>query len=146
MKVILLKDVPSLGKKGDIKDVAEGHAVNFLFPENAAVQATESALAKLKEEKLTAVRKENKAAKAARESAKKLDGFELLMKVKVNDKGGLYGSIGEKEIFAELKKAKFDLTGAKIANKEPIKELGKHELTVEFSGGYEAGVIVELES
>lgn len=146
MKIILLKDIPNLGKKGEVKDVTDGYAINFLFPENAAVQASESGLKKLEEEKRTVIRKENKAARMARQAAKTLDGYELIMKVKVNEKGGMYGSLGEKEIIAELKKAGFDLTGAKISKKESIKELGRYELTAEFPGGYEARIVVELES
>lgn len=146
MKVILLKEVKALGKQGDVVDVTDGHARNFLFPQNLAVSATAEALHKKKtfeEQKQKAAHKE---LTTFGDLAAQLDGYEVMMEGKVSEGGTLYGAISGSQIAAALKKAGFkQIDPSMIQLDEPIKEPGEATAKIVLPHGFEADVRVIVE-
>jgi large subunit ribosomal protein L9 len=145
MKVILTKDVPSLGKEGDLVEVSDGHARNFLFPQNAAVQATPDVLQKLRQKERAQKRQSHKDISAAGELAKKLDGQVVVLKAKVNEGGGLYAAVTEKDIAKALLDAGYKVSAKAVKIDSLIKELGEYKITVELHHGFEAELDVIIE-
>lgn len=145
MKVILLQDVKSLGKRGDLVNVADGYARNFLFPRNLAVEATPGNLAKLEQEKKA---KENKLARQkmeAEELAARIKNLSVTLKVKAGTQGKLYGSINSKNIAEALKEQHgIDLDRRKIQLDEPIKAFGCYEVSIKVHPEVEAKLTVRV--
>jgi large subunit ribosomal protein L9 len=145
MKVIFLKDVPK-GKRGEIKEVADGYARNFLFPQGMALPATPSAT---KEAKLILDKKVEHQTREHEEQSKiaqELEGRELHFKAKAGAKGRLHGSITSSNIAEELSR----LTGLEIDKKrveidEPLHQLGSHEVVINLGAGSEAKITVVIE-
>jgi len=145
MKVIFLKDVPK-GKRGEIKEVADGYARNFLFPKGMALPATPSAT---KEAKLLLDKKVEHQDRQHEEQSKiaqELEGKELHFKAKAGAKGRLHGSITSSNIAEELSR----LTGLEIDKKrveidEPLHQLGSHEVVINLGTGTEAKIQVIIE-
>ena len=131
MKVILLSDVPKVGKKGEIKEVADGYARNFLIARGLAVQesnASKKILEKQNEEAAKLDEQKRKEAKAlGEELAKKI----LIFKVKAKD-GKVSGSISTKQIEEELKKQGIVIDKRKIKDNEPLNALGTYDIRVEL--------------
>ena len=144
MKVILMKDVPKVGLKGETKEVSDGYARSYLFAQNLAVQATAQAVASVKQEKQVAVRKEERGMKEAGQTAKKLEAYQLRLEEKTNESGGLYAAVTAESIAAGLKKAGHKITPAIVDLKEPIKEVGEYEVTLNLPHGFEARISVEI--
>lgn len=133
MQVILFQDVKALGKKGEIVKVNDGYARNFIFPKNLGEEATPAALAKLKgqqkfEEKVAAENLAN-----AKALAEKIEKSEVVLAIKVGEKGKLFGAVSAKEI-AELAKEQcgLELDKKKIVIDEPIKVTGVHQVSVKL--------------
>ncbi|MGM0843358.1 MAG: 50S ribosomal protein L9 [Bacillota bacterium] len=125
MKVIFLKDVKGKGKKGEVKNVADGYAHNFLIKQGLAVEATNSSVSQLEGQK----NKEKKQAQEVLEDAKKLketlEALTVEMKAKAGEGGRLFGSITSKQIGDQLKKThKIKLDKRKIEMNDAIRSLG----------------------
>jgi large subunit ribosomal protein L9 len=142
MKVILLKDIKNLGKEGDVKEVADGYARNFLLPKNLVKIATKKALKELEKEKELEAKKAEKELKAIQGIVSQVDGQEIGISRKLKKDGEIYGSITPHKISQVLKKKGFDVKKAQISFKEPIKKLGEYPITVNFDHGLEAEVKV----
>lgn len=140
MKVILLKDIENIGKKGEVKNVANGYARNFLFPKNLAKIATKEAIGELEKQKELEEKKAEEELKATQEIVKKVDGLEIEMPVKVDEQGKLYGSINEVEISKILTDKRFDIKKKQIKIPQPIKEIGEHQITILFDHNLEAEI------
>lgn len=140
MKVILLQDVEKLGKKFDVKEVADGYARNFLLPKNLVKPATEEALKQLEAEKEAAAKKAEEELKATEEIVERLDNQEIEIIAKIDENGKLYGSLTALKIARVLKDKGFDVSKNQIKLKEPIKEVGEYDMVVEFPHGLEAKV------
>lgn len=146
MKVILLADVKSLGKKNDIVDVADGYAKNGLINKKLAVEATPKALndLKLKKQNNEKVAAENLA--AAKQLAKDLEDKTVIVKIKCGEGGKTFGSITGKEIAEESKKQlKLDIDKKKIVISEPIKAIGNYEVTYKVHPEVSATIKVKVE-
>ncbi len=133
MKVILLQDVKSLGKKGDIVNVNDGYARNFILPKNLGVEANNKNLNELKLQK----RKEDKIAQenldAAKELAEKLQAGKVELSIKVGNGGKVFGSVSSKEIAQAVKEQmSLEIDKKKIQMKEAIKMPGIHEVPVKL--------------
>ena len=145
MKVIFLKDVPK-GKRGEIKEVADGYARNFLFPKGMALPATSSAV---KEAKLLLEKKVEHQAQQQEEQGKiasELEGKELYFKAKAGAKGRLHGSITSANVAEELSR----VTGLEIDKKrvemdEPLHHLGSYEIVINLGTGALAKIKVNVE-
>lgn len=146
MKVILLKEVKTLGKQGAVVNVSDGYALNFLFPQNLAVQATEEAIRRMKEREATAVRHDKKDLAKSAKTAQALEGYELVLKEKVSEGGKLFASVNAKALVAALKKAGFVVSEDKVELDKPIKETGERRVTVGLPHGFEAEIIVRVEA
>jgi large subunit ribosomal protein L9 len=144
MKVILLQDVKTLGKKGDIIDVAEGYARNFLFPQHVAVEASPASVKKVQDKKESEKRQNKKAEKEEKALASKLDGQEVVITASANNKT-LYAAVSAKDISAGLKELGFKVD-PKLIQISTIKEVGTYEALVEFESGFEAVVQVIVEA
>lgn len=131
MKVILLSDVAKVGKKGEIKEVADGYARNFLIARGLAVMesvGSKKILAKQNEE---AARLDEQKRGEALELKKVLEAKTLVFKVKAKD-GKVSGSISSKQIEEELKKQGITIDKRKIRNSEPLNSLGTTDVQIEL--------------
>ena len=102
MKVILLADVKGQGKKGELCNVSDGYARNFLFPKKLAVEADNTALNELKNREQSAAHHKQEEINAAKATASLLDGKTVTVKAKAGSNGKLFGSVTSKEIAAEI--------------------------------------------
>ena len=132
MKVILTKDVQNLGNNGDIKDVADGYARNFLIPEGSAKIATKNTIKQSEEIRTKRAKESEENIKLAEEIVKKIKGFKVNIKVKAENNGKLYAAIKPKEISALLVENGFQVNEDNLVIQSPIKELGDYEVLVEF--------------
>jgi large subunit ribosomal protein L9 len=145
MKVIFLKDVAK-GKRGEIKEVADGYARNFLLPKGMALPATPSAA---KEAKLLLEKKVEHQARQQEEQSKvaeELDGKELHFKAKAGAKGRLHGSITTTSIAEELTRlTDIEIDKKRIELEEPLHHLGDYEVVVNLGSGAQAKIKVFIE-
>jgi len=133
MKVILQEDVKALGKKGQIVEVKEGYARNFLFPKNLAVEATDKNLKELNRQKKIKEQKAEKEFLEAKELAEKIKGITVTLQVKSGENGKLFGAVTSKDIAENLiKKHKLKIDKRKIELKENIKSLGTYEVSIKL--------------
>ncbi len=129
MKVILLEDVKSLGKKGDVVKVSDGYARNMLLPKRLGVEATTKNLNDLKLKKAHEQKLAQNNLEAARDFAKNLEGKEVVLTLKVGEGGKTFGSISAKEISDAAKdQLGITLDKKKLQMESPIKTLGVTEV------------------
>lgn len=130
MKIILLQDVPKLGKKWEVKEVSIGFARNHLFPRRLAKAATPAAVAML-EQKITqdAIEAEQEL-RETQELASRLDGLEVEIPTKLTDKGVSYSSISAQTIADALAALGFRIDKSAIRLAEPIKKIGEYPVTI----------------
>lgn len=131
MKLILTKDVPELGNKGDVVDVADGYGRNYLVPKSFAVKATTGALRQAEAMRLAREEAERKSLEEAQQLAQTLAGSRVVVAARAGDEGKLFGSINANDVAAAI--AKF--TGVEVDRSvvvvvQPIKEIGLHEVTL----------------
>ena len=145
MKVVLLEDVKSLGKKSDVVEVSEGYARNFLIPKKKGVEATAANLNTLKLQKANADKIAAEQLAAAKELAEKIKANDVEVKIKGGEGGKTFGSISGKEI-AEAFKAKtgVDIDKKKIVLAEPIKSFGNFEVPVKLHKDVQAVLKVKV--
>ncbi len=133
MKIILLEDVKTLGKKGEIVNVNDGYARNFILPKKLGMEATTKNLNDLKLKKANEEKVAQKLLEEAQAFAKKLEAGQVVLTIKVGDGGRTFGSISSKEISAALKEQMgYDIDKKKIQIKEAIKALGEHTVPVKL--------------
>lgn len=136
VRVILLQDVKSIGKKGEIVEVSRGYALNYLFPKKLAVEATEKALKELKARSQAQIKKLEREKQAAIEKASRINGRIVKVKKKAGESGKLFGSITPKELSEIISKE----LGIKIDKKQlellsPIKSTGEFSVKVDLGFG-----------
>ena len=141
MKVILLQDIPKLGKKWQIKTVSDGFARNYLFPRGLAKAATEEAVLKLDEKKAAEVVREKQDLSEAQDLASKIDGLEIELPTKVSSKGESYSAITDQIISSTLQGLGYDIDKKGIDLKgQTIKQLGDYAVMVNLRHGLEAEI------
>lgn len=146
MKVILLKDVPGTGKRGEIKQVADGYARNFLLKKQLAEPATDDIIAVLQERNKKQKKNTEKELSVFQKMAERLDGKEVTIAEKTDETGTLYAALSFAKIIQAVKKAHgVSLTEKQLLISSPIKEKGEYAMTVRFGHGIDAelGIIVE---
>ena len=143
MKVILLSDVNKVGKKGDIKEVSDGYARNFLIARGLAVMASSGSKKVLDRQKKEEAELDEKRREEAIELKKLLEEKKLSFKVKARD-GKVSGSVSTKQIEYELKKQGITIDKRKIKDNEPLNELGTYEIRIELYKDVIGKIKVEL--
>ena len=135
MKVVLLKDVPTIGKTGQIKEVPDGYARNYLLKSGLAAPATKEATSVTKSRLDAESKKQAKIDSELATVAKMLDGLTVAIPGKTGAGSKLYGSVTSSDIAAAVQKVSgYDLDKRKIELSEPIRSLGDYNVTVHLSG------------
>ncbi len=145
MQVILQQDVPNLGKKGDLKDVAPGYARNHLFPRGLAVEATPQRLRdwEKRREKEEMIQRQQE--EQARSQAEQLAQKELVFKMPAGEGGRLFGSVTPADISARLSEKGFEVDKKDIEIDGQIKSIGDHAAAVRLYPGIKADLAIRVE-
>ncbi|HSB32746.1 MAG TPA: 50S ribosomal protein L9 [Candidatus Sulfobium mesophilum] len=146
MKVFLKEDVKSLGKMGDVVNVAEGYARNFLLPKKFAVEANPKNLKEFEHNKRIIQEKAAKIKDASKATAEKLSAVTLKIKAKAGEEDKLFGSVTTMDISEAFKAEGFDVDRKKIILAEPIKRLGEYTVEVKVHSEVNASVKVQVVS
>ena len=144
MKVILLQDVKGHGKKGELCNVSDGYARNFLFPKKLAVEADNTALNELKNREQAAAHHKQEEINAAKETAAKLEGKTVTIKAKAGSNGKLFGSVTSKEIASEIAKSLGIEIDRKKMNVADIKNFGEYTAEIKLYTGITAKITVKV--
>lgn len=146
MKVILLKDEKKLGKKGDIVEISEGYARNFVLPKKIAAEATAKNLNDLKLQKAHEAKVAQEQLDAAKALADKLEAKEVVVKIRAGEGGKAFGSVSSKEIAAACKEQHgLDVDKKKIQLQENLKSFGSVEVVVKLHPQVSARLVVKVE-
>ncbi len=147
MKVILLQDVKPHGKKGDVVEINDGYARNYILPKKLGVEANAANANDLKLQKANQEKIAAKQLADAKELAEKLEKIKVVLKIKTGEGGKTFGSITAKEIAAELKKQhNLDIDKKKIVVSDPIKSIGSFSVTVKLHTQVSASLSVNVDS
>lgn len=133
MKIILKKDYIHLGREGEIKEVADGYARNFLIPKGIAIPATEGAIKSLKVSEERRKKKLEQRRKSLEELAKRISQIKLSFSKPKNEDGQMFGSVTKAEILKALKSANIDINKSQLDMPASIKEFGSFEIKVNLS-------------
>jgi large subunit ribosomal protein L9 len=145
MKVILLQDVDNLGKAGDLKDVSDGYARNYLLPKRLAAGATPSLLANHEQRIAAEKRKREKQAEAERQQAERLSSVSLTFKARVGKQGRLYGSITSQDIAEGLRvNENIVIDRRAIVLPDPIRAVGTYQVPVKIASKVEPKITVNV--
>ena len=146
MRVILRREVAGLGRPGDVKDVADGYAQNFLLPRGFAVEATAGEMKVLARARDAKRAKQDRAHADAEEFAKRLSETTLMFRLKAGGQGKTFGSVTSKDVADALKRdLKVDIDKTKIHLPEPLKALGVHKVEIRLLTDVRATVTVAIE-
>lgn len=145
MKVILLQDVKGQGKKGEVKEVNEGYARNFLIKKGLAEEATSTKLNELNQKKSSEAFHKQEEIKAMTALAAELKGKKFALSVKVGQTGKTFGSVTAQDISDSLKVAGYDVDKKKIVIPSPIKQVGEFEVDIKLLEGIATKIVVCVE-
>ena len=147
MKVILIKDIKGTGFAGDIINVSDGYARNFLFPKGLAKEASAQNLNIAKQQQQANEKRRMLERLSAEEAAKRLSGLKVIVKAKCGENGRLFGSITSKEISdAILDQHGIEIEKKRIVMDDNIKELGETKLSIKVFAGISADITVSVEA
>ncbi|MBR3280641.1 MAG: 50S ribosomal protein L9 [Clostridia bacterium] len=147
MKVILLQDIKSVGKKGQVLDASDGYARNFLLPKKMAVIADAANMNALKTKQEANKYKKDMSMAAAKELKEKMKDFELIFKIKAGDNGKIFGSVTSKDIADELNKKYFvEVDKKKVMLDDAIKNLGTYNVEIKLFEGISGTLKVSVEA
>jgi large subunit ribosomal protein L9 len=145
MKVVFLQDVPQVAQAGDVKEVADGHARNYLFPRGLAVLATAAEIKRVETRIRAESRRLDLQLQEAVALAESLQGVSLVFAKRVGSKGNIYGSVSNIAIAQELHRRGFNVDKHLIRLEEPLRKLGTHEVEIELGRGVLARIAVTIE-
>jgi len=146
MKVILTADVKGTGKKGEIKEVSDGFARNFLFKKNLAIEADSVSVNSLNIKKEAEAFHKQEEINRCMEMAKKMNLAEVPVKVKCGASGKIFGSVTSQEIADGLKALGFEVDKKKIVLKEAIKNVGIYRVDVKLLPNISSKIVVKVEA
>ena len=147
MKIVLQEDVKGLGVAGDVKDVADGYARNYLIPRHLAAPATSGALKNVEAQRAAASKRQAQLEAEARALATRLDNTTLTLKARVGGQERLYGSITTADIATALgRELGVPFDRRKLVLEEPIRELGTHTVPVHLARDVTATLTVRVEA
>ncbi len=142
MKVLLCEDVNKLGWLGDVVEVPEGYARNYLLPQRLAKVATEANIKSIAQEKAKRSEQRLQERRRLEKAAQAVNGAEAVVAAKANEQGVLFGSISESMIAANLRAQSFEVADEIVKLPEHIKQLGTHEVTLKFADDVTATIRV----
>ena len=146
MKVLLIKDVKSLGKKGEVKEVKDGYGKNFLVGKGFARHATPEILAQHAQDEIIVAENLEKEVNVLKEVAKQLDKAEIIITKKLGQNGHLFGSVTKDEIAVALKDQHgITIDKKHINEKTAIKTIGEHDLDFKLGHGLHATLHVDVQ-
>jgi large subunit ribosomal protein L9 len=146
MKVVFLQDVPNVAKVGEVKNVADGHARNYLFPKGFAILATTDALKRVEAKKRSEAKLQDQEMQEAQAFSQVLQNVCLVFAKRVGSKGNLFGSVSSLAICQELKRLGHTVEKTMIRLESPLRKLGTHEVEVEVAKGMVAKIKVTIEA
>lgn len=147
MRVILKREVRGLGRPGEVKDVADGYAQNFLLPRGLAIEATAGELKHLAQERAVEKNKKDRAHADAEELAARLAAITLVFKLKAGDQGKTFGSVTNKDVADALKKEHgIDVDRTKVILADPVRALGTHSVEIRLLPDVRAKVTIAVEA
>lgn len=144
MKIILLQDVKKLGRAGEVKEVTEGYARNFLFAKKLATVATEEIVVEVENKRKQEMRLREEEKEKTRDLARKLKDAKITIKSKGKD-GKLFGSVGSGDICEALRKEGFEIDRKSVILNKAIKEVGEYEVNIDLGHGIKAEIRVVIE-
>ncbi|WP_018883700.1 50S ribosomal protein L9 [Paenibacillus massiliensis] len=144
MKVIFLQDVKGQGKKGQVKEVSDGYASNFLLPKGLVRPATDGNMKVLQNQEAAEDRRKQEEKEEAQALAKKLEATAIELKAKAGEGGRLFGAITSKQIAEALSKQGLKIDKRKIELDEPIRHLGVTQMTVKLHPEVKATLKVQV--
>jgi large subunit ribosomal protein L9 len=145
VRVVLRKDVPGLGKRGEVKDVADGYAQNFLFPRGLATDANAGELKRVAEARAHERSKKDRQHRDAEELAERLGATPLSFKLKVGPQGKAFGSVTDRDIVDALKRKGFEVPREQIHLEEPLRSTGVHAVEVRLQSDVRAKLTIAVE-
>jgi len=146
VRVILKREVRGLGRPGDVKDVADGYAQNFLLPRGLAIEATAGELKHLARERDAQRAKQDRAHADAEELAKRLSELTLVFRLKAGEQGKTFGSVTNKDVADALRREhRIEVDKTKVHLPEPVRSLGVHTVEVRLLTDVRANVTVAVE-
>ena len=147
MQIILLEDVKALGKKGEIVNVSDGYARNFILPKKVGLEATPKNLNDLKLQKAAQAKKEQEILEQAQQLKKELEEKSIQLKIKAGEGGRTFGSVSTKEIAVALKEQLgYDIDKKKLQLNDPIKNMGTYTVPVKLHPKVTAELKVRVDS
>ncbi|HET8587150.1 MAG TPA: 50S ribosomal protein L9 [Candidatus Limnocylindria bacterium] len=144
MKVILKRDVKGLGREGDLKEVKDGYARNFLLPNGAAVLADKGAVANWERHREQREERDRAVREAAEATAAQLRDMKLVIPVKAGEKGRLFGAVTNREVADAIGREGVEVDRHDVRLREPIKALGEYRVDVRVGPGVDAVVGVSV--
>jgi large subunit ribosomal protein L9 len=144
MQVILRENIEKLGSRGDIVNVADGYARNYLLPRRLAVPATEANKKIIEQERQAHLRREARERGEAEELARLLAGVTVTIPQKAGEHDQLFGSVTAKDIAEALQKQNYVVDRRKIQLEEPIKQLGEYKVPVRLHKDVTAEILVQV--
>jgi large subunit ribosomal protein L9 len=144
MKVILMTDVPALGRRGDTKEVASGYARNYLLPRKLAVPATPANVRNLESLQRQRAREEHRATEEARVHATRIEGLTLRVVARASEDGRLYGSVSAQDVVEFLEREQVPVEKRRVLLEEPIKALGEYKVPVRLHADVTAQLTVSV--
>ena len=142
MKVLLCEDVKKLGWLGDVVEVNDGYARNYLLPQGIAKVATDASIRAIAEEKAGRAEQRIQESRRQEDAAKTVEGAEAVVAAKANEQGVLFGSVTAQQIAANLREQGFEVTDEVVQLPEHIKQVGTHTVTLKFADDLTASVNV----
>ena len=147
MQIILIEDVKSLGKKGDVVKVSDGYARNFILPKKLGLEATEKNLKDLAIQKAEEEARQKELYEEAAAFGKKLDAAGICLEIKAGEGGRTFGSITTKEIAAAIKdQLGYDIDKKKLVLADPIKNAGSYSVGIKLHPKVTANMKVEVKT
>ena len=146
MKVLLCEDVGRLGWLGDVVEVAEGYARNYLLPQGIAKVATEGNIRAIAKDKAKRGEQRIHERKRLEQAAEAVEGAEAVLAAKANEQGVLFGSVTAGQIAANLREQGFEVADEVVRLPEHIKQVGAHSVTLRFADDLTAAVSVVVVS
>ncbi|MDY4592671.1 MAG: 50S ribosomal protein L9 [Eubacteriales bacterium] len=144
MKVLLLQDVKAQGKKGEIIEISDGYARNFVIKKGLGIEATPAIINEKNQKDAANARRKQQELEAAQALAKELKGKKIEVEIKCGENGKLFGALTAKEISEALAKSGYDVDKKKIVVKETIKAVGVYEIEIKLYANVSTTILVSV--